>query len=455
MRRKIEELEHEVERLRVHHAVPHIEVPTMQPPRPSRGLLRGLLIALVLVLALALAAGLLPKLHRQQVLAAESTEAQAAKPIVPVATVTRAPAASSLTLPGTLQPVTEAPVLARASGYVKRRYADIGDRVKAGQVLAEIEAPELQQQVRQAAATLEQTRAALEQSKANLTQGLANRDLARVSAERYGRLAQRGIVSKQENDTWQAQYKAQDAAVESLRKAVAAAQSNVAEAQANLGRVQEMESYLKVRAPFAGVVTLRNVDAGTLVAEGNTMLFRVAQTGVLRVFINAPQVNASSMKPGEHAQLSFTELSGRGFGGLLTRSSGSLDPATRTLLVEVQVPNPKGELMPGMYANVTLQAARATPPLLIPSEALITRGEGATAAVVDAGGAVHFRHLQLGRDTGLELEVLDGLEEGMKVIVNPNDKVREGVVVETRPFLRPKTPGAPPAPAGASAKKAG
>jgi RND family efflux transporter MFP subunit len=453
LRRKIETLEREVEGLRKHHGTPHIDVPDTRTPQPSRRFLRSLLIVLTAVFALALAAGLLPKLRRQQVLAAESAEAVAARPIVPVATVTRAPGASTITLPGTLQPVTEAPVLARASGYVKRRYVDIGDRVQAGQVLAEIEAPELQQQVREAAAALAQSRSALEQSRANLTQGMANRDLARVSAERYGRLQQRGIVSRQENDTYQAQYKAQDASVDALRKAVAASQSNVAAAEANLARVKEMESYLKVRAPFAGIITLRNIDLGTLVAEGNTMLYRVAQTGTLRAYINAPQVNASALKPGESAELTFSDLPGRVFVGKLTRASGSLDPATRTLLVEVQVANPKGELMPGMYANIALSAAREIPPLLIPSEALIARADGTTVAVVEPGGTVHYRSIRVGRDTGLELEVLDGLEEGMQVIINPNDRVREGVSVETRAFVRPKPAGTTTAP-GAGVKKA-
>ena len=437
LREKVEQLEREVQLLRQSHTVPHIEVPETSHPKPLTSLLRGLTVVFVAVLVLAFATGFLPKLRRQRVLAAETELSVVAKPVVPAAVVTRAPAETLLVLPGTLQAITEAPVLSRADGYVKRRYADIGDRVAEGQVLAEIEAPELGQQVKQAASSLEQARSTLEQAKASLAQGIANRELSRVSAARYGNLEKRGIVSRQENDTYQARYQADSAAVDALQKGVSAAQNSISASEANLARLTQISSYLKVRAPFAGIVTLRNVDQGTLVAAGNTMLFRVAQTGTLRTLINAPQVNASEMRVGQSAQIAFNELPGKVFEGKVARSSGALDAATRTLLVEVQVANPKGELLPGMYANVTLRAAREDPPLIIPSEALIARAEGTLVAVVDASGVVHFTPVRVGRDTGSEIEVLSGIQEGMKVIVNPNDSVREGVSVETQPFLRP------------------
>ncbi len=437
LRQKIEQLEREVHSLKQNHSTPHIDLPATTRPKPRTFILRALGVGLAVVLVLGFAAGFVPKLRRQQVLAAESQQANTAKPVVPAAVVTRAPSETALVLPGTLQAITEAPVLSRADGYVKRRYADIGDHVAQGQLLADIEAPELEQQVNQAASTLEQARASLEQAKANLSQGVANRELARTSAGRYGNLVKRGIVSRQENDTFQARYQADDAAVNALQKGVSAAQSNVSASESNLARLKQVHSYLKVRAPFAGVITLRNVEQGTLVAAGNTMLFRVAQTGTLRTFINAPQVNASAMRAGQSAEIAFNELPGKVFEGKVARSAGALDPATRTLLVEVQVANPKGELMPGMYANVTIRALREDPPLLIPSEALIARAEGTLAAVVDDSGTVHFRQVRVGRDTGSEIEVLDGLREGMKVVVNPNDAVREGVVVEARPFQRP------------------
>ncbi len=454
LRQKVELLERELAALHQHHGTARLETPRLAPPRPRPSLLRGLLIAVVLTVAVGFAAGLLPKLRQRQVLAAETSQALAARPIVPAAVVIPAPRETSVTLPGTMQPLTEAPVLARADGYIKRRLVDIGDRVAAGQLLAEIEAPELDQQVKQAAAALDQARSALEQSNANLAEGLANRELARVSALRYGNLQKRGIVSRQENDTYQAQYQASDAAVESLRKAVAAAQNNVSAAEANLARLKDLFSYLKVRAPFAGVVTLRNVDLGTLVTAGNTMLFRVAQTGVLRTYINVPQVNASQVRVGQTTEIGLSERPGRTFSGKIVRFSDSLDPATRTMLVEVHVPNPRGDLLPGMYANVTLRAARENPPLLMPSEALVARAQGTMAAVVDRAGRVHFTPIQVGRDSGTDLEVLSGLEAGMQVIVNPNDKVREGVAVEARPFLRPLPAGAPSAQAAPEPKKA-
>ena len=453
--RKIEALEREVETLRQHRAAARLEAPGFAAQRPRPALLRGLLIALVLILGVAFILGLLPKLRQRQVLAVETQQALASRPIVPAAAVVLAPRETAVTLPGTMQPITEAPVLARADGYIRRRLADIGDRVASGQVLAEIEAPELDQAVKQAAATLDQARAALEQANANLVQGQANRELARVSAVRYGNLEKRGVVSRQENDTYQAQYQASEAAVEALHKAVAAAQNNVFAAEANLNRFKEVSSYLTVRAPFAGVVTLRNVDQGTLVTAGSTLLFRVAQTSVLRTYINVPQTNASQIRTGQTAELSLNERPGRNFNGRIARFSEALDPATRTMLVEVHIPNPQGDLLPGMYANVTLRAARENPPLLIPSEALVARAQGTLAAVVDKSGRVHFTPIQVGRDNGTELEVLSGLEEGMQVIVNPNDKVREGVAVETRPFQRPRPAGAPASQAPADMKKAG
>ncbi len=437
LRHKIEQLEREVQNLRQNHPMPHIDVPEYTRPKPRTALLRMLGVALAAILVLGFAVGFLPKLRRQRVLAAETEQAIAAKPVVPAAVVARAPRETALVLPGTLQAITEAPVLSRADGYVKRRYVDIGDRVSQGQVLAEIEAPELGQQVNQAASVLDQARAALEQAKANLSQGVANRELSRVTAVRYGNLVKRGIVSRQENDTYQARYQADEAAVTALQKAVSASQNSVSASEANLARIKEVYSYLKVRAPFAGVITLRNVDLGTLIAAGNTMLFRIAQTGTLRTFINAPQVNASEIRVGQTAQIEFNELPGKVFEGKVARSSGALDPATRTLLVEVQVSNPKGELLPGMYANVTMRALREDPPLLIPSEALIARAEGTLVAVVDDSSTVHFRPVRVGRDSGSEIEVLSGIQEGMKVVVNPNDQVREGVVVDAQPFLRP------------------
>ena len=208
-----------------------------------------------------------------------------------------------LKLPGTMQALTEAPILARADGYLKRRVADIGDRVTAGQVLAEIDAPELDQQIHQAEAAIEQAQAAVEQAQASLAQGKANRELARITADRMKLLVEKGISPQQEGDQYQAQLAAQDANVQALEKAILAQRSNLAAVKANRARLEEVQGYRIVKAPFDGVVTVRNVDVGALVSTGSTLLYRIAQIGTLRTYVNVPQasVNAVRRRPGRDA----------------------------------------------------------------------------------------------------------------------------------------------------------
>jgi RND family efflux transporter MFP subunit len=405
-----------------------------RPPAKTTGPSAGTLLVLVLMLAGLLAAGYflgyLPRQHREQVLAAESQAEGSSLPVVNVEAVTRSSSDASLLLPGNIQAITEAPVLARASGYIRKRYVDIGDRVTAGQVLAEIEAPELDQQIRQAGAAIDQANSTVEQAEAALQQGQANVNLARVNAHRYANLLAKGVVSRQDNDTYQAQFEAQQANVQALQKAVAAARSNAAAAEANLARLNELHGYQTVRAPFAGVITLRNIDSGVLVNEANTLLFRIAQTGRLRIYVNVPQGQADSVRRGQAATLAIANLPGRTFRGAVSRTANALDPSTRTLLVEVEVPNDSGLLLPGMYAMVDLSIPRTHPPLVIPGDTLVVRSDGPQVAVVNAGGVVHFTRIQLGRDFGDHLEVLSGLEEGQQLAVNPSDAVREGVHVK-------------------------
>ena len=275
-------------------------------------------------------------------------------PVVTVQKVTRSSAKSSLMLPGDIQAVTEAPVLARASGYIKKRYADIGDRVAAGQPLVEIEAPELDQQIRQAKAAVDQANAAVEQAQASLQQGAATENLLKINADRNQKLADKNIVSRQDNDTSRLQYAAQQATVEALAKAVSAARSSADAAQANLARLIDMQEYLTVRAPFAGVITVRNVDTGALVNEGATLLFRIAQTERLRIYLNVPQSSAAAIHAGQPATVTIPDLPGRKFRGSVARTADSFDPASRTLLTEVQVLETGGLLLPGMYAQVEL-----------------------------------------------------------------------------------------------------
>ena len=397
---------------------------------PSALTLRLIALAVTAGAVAAFFAGYVPLQKRNAVIGNQARDQEHALPRVDVIEVGRSSSKSELVLPGNIQAVTEAPILARADGYVKRRMVDIGDRVQAGQALAEIEAPELDQQVRQAQANFEQTQAALTQALANKVQGKANADLARVTAQRWNNLAGKGAVSRQENDQYQAQSQAQAANLDALEQAVSAARSNVAAAEANLSRLNEIQGYRIVKAPFEGVITLRNVDVGALVNAGGTLLYRIAQTRVLRTYVNVPQTNADSIHAGQPAQLTVSNLPGRRFMGTVARTANSLDPNSRTMLVEVQVPNSAGVLLPGMYAQVDLSSARTDPPLLLPSDTLIVRAEGTLVALVRPDHTVHFQKIQVGRDYGDRLEVVGGLVAGDSVITNPSDMVREGTQVE-------------------------
>jgi multidrug efflux pump subunit AcrA (membrane-fusion protein) len=439
LRAEIEDLKRQLEQQQsqLHHA-------TSTPP--SRVTLGALSIVGLIAVAAAFFAGYVPHEKRERMLVAEAKTDSETRPSVTVAPVRRALAKVELTLPGNIQAVAEAPVLARADGYIKKRYADIGDRVKAGQLLAELEAPELDQQVQQARAAVDQSRSELEAASANLEQGKANEELARANAARWSNLVLKGAVSRQENDQYQTQFKAQTSSVQSLQKAVAAARSNVSAAEANLARLSELQGYEKVRAPFGGVITLRNVDVGTLVTNSSTLLYRIAQTNILRTYINVPQSDADAVRVGQPAVLSLPDLPGRQFHGAVTRTANALDPATRTLLVEIQVPNPEGTLLPGTYCQVSLTAPRSNPPLLIPGDTLVVRPDGPQVALVGGDQSVHFQRINLGRDYGDQIEVVGGLQEGQRVVVNPGDTVRDGVKVN--PILLKEKAQTSSAPAG-------
>ncbi|HTP33530.1 MAG TPA: efflux RND transporter periplasmic adaptor subunit [Candidatus Acidoferrales bacterium] len=434
LRAEVEDLRRQLEeQKKLHESGGH---PRKGPSAASLVLIAVVIIALIVV---GFFAGYLPRQRREQVLAAETRDTVHSLPAVNFSRVERSATKTELVLPGNVQAVTEAPILARATGYIRKRYVDIGDRVRDGQVVAEIEAPELDQMILQANATLEQTRSAVQQAEAAVQQGRANENLARVTAQRWDNLQKRGVVSKQENDTYQAQWAAQQANVQALEKALAAAHSNVAAAEANFARLNQLKTYQAVRAPFDGIITVRNIDTGVLVNEGNTLLFRIAQTGTLRVYVNLPQSEADSVRVGQQATLAVAELPGRKFVGTVTRTSNALDPASRTLLTEVQVPNPAAQLLPGMYADVDLSVPRQNPPLLIPGDTLVVRSDGPQVAVIGPEDTVHFTRIKLGRDYGDRLEVLSGLDEGQRLVANPSDEVREGVKV--KPVAVEKAPG--------------
>jgi RND family efflux transporter MFP subunit len=415
--------------------------------QPARHTIRNLVLLFIVILIVAFVAGYLPRHQRELKLEAEADTHNEALPQVSVMTAVRAEGRGNLVLPGNIQAVTEAPILARAEGFLKTRYVDIGDRVTQGQLLAEIEAPDLDQQVTQARAAVQQVQADLERATAALEQGKANESLAKVTAQRWDNLVKRGVVSRQENDQYQAQYTAQAANVRALDHAVAAAKSNIAAAQANVARLSDLQSYLKVRAPFAGVITVRNVDVGALVNSGSTLLFRIARTNLLRTYVNVPQSSASDVHVGQTAFLSTSEAPDTKFPGQVARTANALDPSSRTLLVEIQAENSAGKLMPGMYVQVDLNLPRKDPPLLIPSDTLVVRPEGTLVALVGNGNKVHFQRIQVGRDFGDRIEVLSGMKEGEKVIVNPNDSVQEGVRVQ--PVAGPEGGAKRPAKAGA------
>jgi len=425
LRKEVEDLKRQ---LREQHGSAHPAI--AKPWHPSAITIWALFLGAIVLIVVAFFAGYIPLQKRNAVIGCQAQEQEQALPRVEVIEVGRSSGMSELQLPGSIEAVTEAPILARADGYIKRRLVDIGDRVQAGQPVAEIEAPELDQQVIQAKANLQQVQASLDQALANEQQGKANLELARVTAQRWASLVAAGVVSKQDNDQYQAQYQSQIAGVQSLEKAIAVQRANIAAAEANLARLDQMQAYRVVKAPFAGVVTLRNVDVGALVNSASTLLYRIAQTGTLRTYVNVPQTNASSIHAGQPARLSVTNLPGRSFTGTVARTANSLDPNSRTMLVEVQVPNADGALLPGMYAQVDLSSPRTNAPLLVPGDALMVRGDGTQVAVVRPDSTVHLQKIQVGRDYGDRLEVLSGLQMGDRIIANPGDSAREGAKVD-------------------------
>jgi RND family efflux transporter MFP subunit len=329
-------------------------------------------------------------------------------------------ASAERVLPGDSHPLLEAAIYARTAGYLTSRRVDIGDRVAEGELLAEVAAPEVDAQ-------LEQARALLLLTRANLARDQANSDLADTDLQRSRRLLARSAAPQQEFETFLARDRVADANV-------AATEANLDVNEADVHRLETMKSFQKVTAPFAGVITARNYDPGDLVTAdspgSSRELFHLARTDTLRVFANVPQMFSTDVKVGEKAVVYRREDPKRTFSGTITRTADALDLTTRTLLTEVQVPNPDGALRPGMYLQVKFLFERQVPKVLIPAAALSTRAEGPRLAVLDARNRVHYRTVELGRGFGMETEVLSGLEPGETVVVNPSDDLSEGTVVE-------------------------
>jgi len=401
--------------------------PITNPPESSQRKPAIAVAAFFLLLVVIAVLFMLPRLRNEHELRQQSAE-NAGPPPVTTTRVTTGTASGLLTLPGSVQAFDQTPIFARTNGYVKARYADIGDHVRKGQLLAVIEDPTTEQSLRQAQATVGQLKAALAQAQ-------ANEQLASVTNRRWTALQQQGVVSKQDADTQNANYYAQQASV-------SAARANIAAGEANVRSLQEQLGFSRVVAPFDGVILARSIDTGSLISSGSTttvtQMFTIGQAGKVRVFTNAPQANADAMVTGQKATVSIRELPGSNFLGTVTRTSQAIDPGTRTLLVEVDLPNKDMRILPGMYANVQFSIQNAAPPVLLPSNALIMRSAGPQAAVVDSNNVVHMHTLILGRDTGTTVEVLSGLQPGDVVITSAGDNVLDDAKV--RPQMQAATP---------------
>jgi RND family efflux transporter MFP subunit len=401
------------------------EIENQSQPRKSR--LFGVLVFVVIVLVILGAFTLLQRRTQYQALAKE-TEVRAVPTVAVIHPVTE-PTEEGLVLPGSMQAYVESPIYARTNGYLKKWYRDIGSRVQKGELLADIDTPEVDQQ--------------LIQAKADLETSQANANLSHITAARYEDLIKTDSVSKQE--------------VDNAAGDLAAKQATVASAQANVHRLSELESFKHIYAPFSGVITRRNVDIGTLINAGNggstQLLFSLAQTDPIRVYVNVPEGAAPSIRPGLPAHLELSQFPGRKFQGKVVRTAEAIDPTSRTLLTEVDVPNKTGELLPGGYAQVHLDVQIASARLQVPVNALLFRSEGLRAVVVDADHKLHLQQLTIGRDYGVALEVLQGLQGNDWIVVNPADSLEEGQQVNIKEVaVKPATP-APGANAPSNARQ--
>jgi RND family efflux transporter MFP subunit len=393
---------------------------------PRRSSLWGCgIIGLLVVagLAGALVAATLPRLKQQRELREAAERKAEEPPRVPVATVHRAPPTQELTLPANAQPFRGAPLYARVNGYLTRWLVDIGDRVKEGQLVAEISTPDVDDQLAQA-------RANLVLAEANLHVAEANLELAKITLDRDVKAGAGTATSLQTIDQDRAQVKTTAAQVES-------AQANIKANQATVQQYADLQAFQKIIAPFPGVITARTVDPGALVAADNPSearpLFYLMQTDPLRVYVNVPQVFATTVAAGQDAVVYREEDPHRQFFGKVTRTANALDANTRTLLTEIDLPNPRDELRPGMYLQVKFIAKRASPVILAPSAALVWRPEATVVGVLDRDRKVHYRKVVTGRDLGLQIEVISGLEDGDTVVVHPGDSLAEGQQVEIAP----------------------
>jgi RND family efflux transporter, MFP subunit len=358
-------------------------------------------IAAVTVLAILVIIGVWHRIgqrHDQENFAQRTTQ-----PEVNVATAQRDSKPKELILPGTFQAFNQTTIFPRSNGYVESWKVDIGDYVQAGQLLAEIATPEVDQQ---------------------LAQARAQEEIAKVTADRWRDLLDKKVVSKQEYDQDEKAYEA---------------------AKANLQQLEKIQGFQQILAPFAGKIAARNIDVGTLVTAGTgnsgTPLFSLVQSDVLRVYVFAPQENAPSIHEGLAAKIVLQEYPGQEFDGKVTRTAGALDPQSRTMQVEVQVPNQQGKLYAGMYGQVKFLLPDDNAPIVVPADAFVFRAQGPQVVTVTNDNRIHWQKISVGRDFGTQLEVLNGLKENTEVVMNPTDDLREGIEVQVKGDEKPRPQG--------------
>ena len=410
----------------------------LHAPKKSHAKFIGLLVVLGVVLIASVVFGVLKRLTHDRALAASADEDSSRALVVNVGRVRQSGAKSTIELPGDLVARVETPLYARVDGYLKRRPVDIGDHVKKGDLLIEIETPDLDAQIAQGEATVAQSWATLQQLKAALAVARANAKLAQTTAERYRILLQQESVARQDYDNQAAAAEVAEANIKQAEENIHAAEATINANVSNVRRMQELKIYANLVAPYDGIVTFRSgqSDPGTLITSGNTTatkeLIRVSQIDTIRIFVNVPQSYSTLIHAGETADLIVDEFPGRTFKARVRGTTNSVDPTSRSLLAVLLVDNPKGELLPGMYAKIRFALPHMVSVTMLPADALVLKTDGPNAAVVGADHKVHFHKLVLGRDLGAELEVNSGLEEGDAVVLNPTDSIREGVVVETK-----------------------
>ncbi|HKX26704.1 MAG TPA: efflux RND transporter periplasmic adaptor subunit [Blastocatellia bacterium] len=432
--------------------------------RPQRGgLNKTAVIAGLLFLVTLLVIGIIPRLRRQSELSEVAREQEEGVPTVTVLTPHNSPATNELVLPATTQAIQETTISARTGGYIRRWYVGMGQKVNQGQLLAEIDTPEIDQElhqgiqekaeaeqnVMQARSELSQAEAGLEQAEAALKQARTNLELARVNLERSKTLASHGVVSRQDTDDKQATFDARQADVEvaqaniRARRAAIKAQQSAIEArqstsnarQANLQRLIERQSFQKVTAPYAGMITGRNIEVGALInSNGGTAtsngLYRLVRLDTIRVFVNIPQTFAAAIKPGLPTEVQVRELPQKSFAASLFGTSHSIDPTSRTMMAEIRINNPDQQLLPGMYAQVKFTIPSTNHALIIPAKVLMVNAAGPQVLVVSQDQGVRSQKVELGRDFGKEVEVVSGLTENDLMIVNPTDALRDGMKVK-------------------------